>query len=332
MPQECRQKRKPLVTLAPMAGITDSSFREICRDHGADRVTSEMVSSSHHRAETDALTDPLAFRALSGSDKPTVVQIAGYCPKQMSDYARKLQDQGVTAIDINMGCPAKKVCNRLSGSALLKDIKLVANILEAVVSAVSIPVSLKFRTGWDKEHINAIEVAKLAESTGIRNLVLHGRTRACKFKGMAEYETIKQVVEMVSLPVLANGDIDTPEKARSVLDFTGASGVMVGRGALGKPWIFRDINHYLMTGDKREPPSLESVKAVLFRHLLGLYEIYGSTTGVLMARKHVKWYTAELPGKQAFMLVFNKLTHPSAQLASAQEYFERIINGEVMAA
>jgi tRNA-dihydrouridine synthase B len=242
----------------------------------------------------------------------------------MADAARYNVDQGAQIIDINMGCPAKKVCNVAAGSALLRDEPLVGRILGAVVAAVDVPVTLKFRTGWDAQNRNALRVARIAEECGIRLLALHGRTRACGFGGTAEFDTIREVKASSRLPVVANGDISTPVEAKRVLDYTGADGVMIGRAAQGRPWIFREIEHYLATGEAPPPPLVAEIREVLTGHLRELYSLYGRETGVRVARKHIGWYTRELPGGEAFRRAMNRLETCEAQLAAVDRYFEEL--------
>jgi len=242
----------------------------------------------------------------------------------MADAARYNVDRGAQIIDINMGCPAKKVCNTMAGSALLKDEPLVGSILEAVVNAVDVPVTLKFRTGWDPLNKNALKVAKIAEDSGVRLLSLHGRTRACGFSGRAEYDTIREVKHATRLPVVANGDITSPEEARQVLEYTGADGIMVGRAAQGRPWIFREIEHYLATGEKLPAPLVSEIHSVLLAHLRDLYSFYGSQTGVKVARKHISWYTKGLAGSAGFRHRMNQLGTCEEQLAAVNEFFKQL--------
>jgi tRNA-dihydrouridine synthase B len=307
--------------VAPMAGVTDRPFRQLCKRFGAGLAVSEMVASNSllwgsektlRRANHDGEVDPIS------------VQIAGADPAMMADAARYNVDKGAQIIDINMGCPAKKVCNTHAGSALLKDEPLVGRILDAVVGAVDVPVTLKFRTGWDAVNKNALTVARIAEESGIRLLSLHGRTRACGFSGHAEYETIREVKRSTRLPVVANGDIATPEDARRVLEYTGADGIMVGRAAQGRPWIFREIEHYLATGEQLPPPLVSEIHAVLVPHLHDLYEFYGRETGVKVARKHISWYTKGLAGSASFRHHMNQLATCEEQLAAVNEFFEQL--------
>lgn len=273
--------------LAPMAGISDRPFREICKQFGAGLAVSEMVASnpalrSHGRS--------LLKGDNEGETGLRSVQIVGTDPRHMADAARFNAGRGAQIIDINMGCPAKKVCSVAAGSALLKNEKLVGDILGAVVSAVDIPVTLKIRTGWSLENRNAVTIASIAQDAGISALTVHGRTRACKFNGEAEYETIKKVKETVRIPVIANGDIDSPEKARYVLAETGADAIMIGRAACGNPWLFGQIGHFLNHGTQAEKPSLAVFRDTVVNHLEKLYIFYGNTIGVKIARKHIGWY------------------------------------------
>jgi tRNA-dihydrouridine synthase B len=258
-----------------------------------------------------------------GEVEPVAVQIAGADPKLMAEAARYNVARGAEIIDINMGCPAKKVCNAMAGSALLRDEALVGRILASVVEAVDVPVTLKFRTGWDRNNRNALTVAKIAEDAGIQMLALHGRTRACGFSGQAEYETIRAVKAVSRLPVVANGDIATPEQAREVLAYTGADGLMIGRAAQGRPWIFREIEHYLATGGKLPAPLVAEIHAVLVSHLHDLYSFYGRETGVRIARKHISWYTKGLAGSASFRHRMNQTETCEAQLAAVDQFFEQ---------
>jgi tRNA-dihydrouridine synthase B len=305
--------------VAPMAGVTDRPFRQLCKRFGAGLAVSEMVSSNsllwgsektRRRANHEGEVDPIS------------VQIAGADPQMMADAARYNVDEGAQIIDINMGCPAKKVCNVMAGSALLRDEPLVGKILDAVVNAVHVPVTLKFRTGWDTANKNALMIAKIAEQSGIKLLSIHGRTRACGYSGHAEYETIRQVKISTSLPVIANGDITTPEEARQVLEYTGADGVMIGRAAQGRPWIFREIEAYLATGRKLAPPMVTEIHAVLVEHLHDLYAFYGVDTGVRVARKHISWYTKGLAGSASFRHRMNQLESCKEQLEAVNRFFE----------
>ena len=307
------------LVLAPMAGVTDRPFRLLCRRMGAGLAVSEMVSSNSllwGSAKTRRRTDH------AGEPEPRSVQIMGADPALMADAARFNADNGAQIIDINMGCPAKKVCNVAAGSALLRDEALVARILEAVVGAVEVPVTLKIRTGWDRDNRNGVAVARIAEASGIQALAVHGRTRADGYTGEAEYGTIATIKTAVSIPVIANGDIRTPEKARAVLEQTGADGLMIGRAAQGRPWIFREIAHYLATGEQLPAPSHEEVREILEAHLEELYAFYGERTGVLMARKHVSWYTKGQRDGAAFRAAFNRLESSREQRALIASHFD----------
>ncbi len=315
--------------LAPMAGVTDKPFRQLCRMHGAGLTVSEMVAS-----------DPALWNTKKSQlrlnhyeeESPRAVQIVGADPQAMANAARHNADLGAQIIDINMGCPAKKVCNVFSGSALMQNEMLVTKILESVVDAVAIPVTLKIRTGWNKENKNAVKIARIAEDSGIQMLTVHGRTRACGFKGDAEYQTIKQVKDQVSIPVIANGDITTPEKAADVLDATGADGIMLGRAALGNPWIFKEITHFQKTGVYLLRPTTDEVRRVILQHLTGLYELYGEHTGVRVARKHVGWYSRHLDNGEVLRSRVNKTESVERQLLVIKNYFNAIDNGEALAA
>ena len=307
--------------VAPMAGVTDRPFRKLCKQFGAGLAVSEMVASNsllwgsektRRRANHDGEADPVS------------VQIAGADPAMMAEAARYNAGEGAQIIDINMGCPAKKVCNAMAGSALLRDEALVGRILEAVVRAVDAPVTLKFRTGWDAEHRNALQVARIAEQSGIRLLSLHGRTRACGFSGQAEYDTIREVKRASRLPVIANGDITTPEQAKRVLEQTGADGIMIGRAAQGRPWIFREIAHYLETGTRLSAPLVQEIRAVLQAHLHDLYGFYGSERGVKVARKHISWYTKGLANSAEFRHRMNRLETCEQQLAAVDAFFQKL--------
>lgn len=277
----------PRVVLAPMAGITDQPFRTLCRNFGAHSTTSEMVASNPAFRNSTKTRLRLNHTGETGT---IIVQIAGADPKILADAARYNVDNGALVIDINMGCPAKKVCNVMAGSALLSNEPLVTEILESVVDAVDIPVTLKIRTGPNPDLRNGVTIAKIAEQSGIKSLAVHGRTRACAYRGEAEYETIRSIKQNVSIPVLANGDISTPRKAFEVLSATGADGIMIGRGALGNPWIFREIEHYLETGQNMSRPDHNQITDTIFQHLMALYDHYGEYMGLRIARKHLRWY------------------------------------------
>jgi len=301
-----------------MAGVTDRPFRQLCKRYGAGLAVSEMIT-----ADTTLYGSDKSRRRIdhAGEVAPIAVQIAGGDAAMMARAAKHNADRGAQIIDINMGCPAKKVCNKQAGSALLRDEKLVGEILEAVVKAVDVPVTLKCRTGWDPAQRNAVRVAKIAEDAGVQLLALHGRTRACGFSGRAEYETIAAVKAATRLPVIANGDITNAREAKQVLEQTGADGVMIGRAAQGRPWIFREIEHYLTTGEDAPPPSAEEVRAVVREHLEALYAFYGRETGVRVARKHIAWYLKGKPGAAEFRARMNTIETCEAQASAVDEFF-----------
>ena len=304
-----------------MAGVTDRPFRQLCKKLGAGMAVSEMVTSNsllYGSAKT------LRRANHEGEVSPISVQIAGADPKMMAEAAKYNVDNGAQIIDINMGCPAKKICNVMAGSALLKDEPLVAQILRAVVEAVDVPVTLKIRTGWDKQNRNAVTVAKMAEDIGIQALAMHGRTRACLYTGDAEYETIAAVKRAIRIPLMANGDITTPEKAKFVLEQTGADAVMIGRAAQGRPWIFREIEHFLKTGTHLPPPEVSEIHRVMLEHLHDLYAFYGDLTGMRVARKHISWYTKGLVGSANFRHHMNQLQTIELQLAAINEFFGQL--------
>ena len=316
--------------LAPMAGVTDRPFRQLCRRLGAGLVVSEMVTSDVRLWNSRKSSLRLLH---AGDPEPRSVQIAGGDPQMMADAARKNVELGAQIIDINMGCPAKKVCNKAAGSALLRDEPLVREILDAVVGAVDVPVTLKIRTGWDRQNKNGITVAKIAEDAGIAALSVHGRTRADLYTGEAEYDTIAAIKQAISIPVFANGDIDSPQKAKAVLDATGADALLIGRAAQGRPWIFREIEHYLRTGETLPAPSLLEVERILLEHLAALHAFYGELMGTRIARKHVGWYLATLPGAREFRAQFNRLDSTDAQCAHVRAFFrERHNDGNEVAA
>lgn len=310
--------------LAPMAGVTDRPFRQLCKEQGAGMAVSEMVTSNSllwGSAKT------LRRANHEGETEPTSVQIAGADPAMMAEAARHNVDNGAQIIDINMGCPAKKVCHVMAGSALLQNEMLVGRILDAVVAAVDVPVTLKIRTGWDKAHRNAVTVARIAGQAGIQALAVHGRTRACGYTGEAEYDTLAAIKAAINIPVIANGDITTPEKARFVLDYTGADAVMIGRAAQGRPWLFRIVDHYLKTGELLPDPSVAEIRQIMLNHLHRLYDFYGERTGVHMARKHISWYSKGQPGGAAFRHAVNRLETIAEQLALTHEFFDRLESG-----
>ena len=305
--------------VAPMAGVTDRPFRQLCKKMGAGLAVSEMVTSNsllYGSAKTIRRANH------DGEVAPISVQIAGSIPSMMAQAARHNVERGAQIIDINMGCPAKKICNVMAGSALLKDEPLVGQILAAVVNAVpDTPVTLKIRTGWDKTNRNALTILKIAEQSGIRALAMHGRTRACAYTGSAEYETIAAVKAEARIPIIANGDITSPEKAKFVLDTTGADAIMIGRAAQGRPWLFREIEHYLNTGTHMLPPRVTEIHDVLLAHLEDLYDFYGVETGVRVARKHISWYTRGLIGSASFRHMMNQLPDIALQRQAVNEFF-----------
>nr|WP_239544008.1 tRNA dihydrouridine synthase DusB [Marinomonas foliarum] len=308
---------KPVI-LAPMAGVTDLPFRRLCHDQGAGLVVSEMVTSdvrlwnstkSRHRLIHDAEVSPRS------------VQIAGGDPAMMAEAAQQNVELGAQIIDINMGCPAKKVCNKAAGSALLKDETLVREILESVVNSVSVPVTLKIRTGWSLDQKNGLAIAKMAEDIGIQALAIHGRTRECKFQGQVEYDTIAEIKHHLTIPIFANGDIKDAQSAKFVKDYTQADAIMIGRAAQGRPWIFREINHYLQTNELLTPPSLSEVRQLVINHVSALHQFYGDYLGVRIARKHVGWYLQTLADKTQFRSLFNRIDNTQEQLDKLEEFF-----------
>ncbi|MFP4335561.1 MAG: tRNA dihydrouridine synthase DusB [Wenzhouxiangella sp.] len=302
-----------------MAGVTDKPFRQLCKRMGADLAVSEMTSSDASLWHTRKSRWRMDH---AGEPEPVSVQIAGTVPEQMAEAARHNVAQGAHIIDINMGCPAKKVCKAWAGSALMRDEPLVERILRAVVAAVDVPVTLKIRTGWAHDQRNGPVIARIAQDCGISALAVHGRTRDQKYEGFAEYDTIARIKQDLSIPVLANGDIDSPEKARFVLDYTGADGLLVGRAAQGRPWIFREIRHHLDTGDFLEPPSRIEVRNILLGHLQALHRFYGEAAGVRIARKHLGWYARGTPGQERLRAAFNRLDAASAQIDLVRAWFE----------
>jgi len=314
------QLRNNLV-VAPMAGVTDRPFRMLCKKLGAGLAVSEMVTSNSLLYGSEKT---LRRANHEGEVEPISVQIAGADPKMMAEAAIHNVKHGAQIIDINMGCPAKKICNVMAGSALLRDEPLVSQILKAVVKAVDVPVTLKIRTGWDKQNRNAIAVAKMAQDIGVQALAMHGRTRACMYTGDAEYDTIAAVREVLEIPLIANGDITTPEKAKYVLDYTGADAVMIGRAAQGRPWIFREIEHYLQTGEHMPAPEVEEIRSVMLEHLHDLYEFYGELTGMRVARKHISWYTKGLKDSAQFRHQMNQLQSIPEQLAAIEAFFDHL--------
>jgi len=311
--------------VAPMAGVTDRPFRMLCKRMGAGMAVSEMVASNsllygsektRRRANHEGEVDPIS------------VQIVGADAKMLAEAARHNVDRGAQIIDINMGCPAKKICNVMAGSALLQNEPLVGELLDAVVAAVNVPVTLKIRTGWDTHNRNAVRIAQIAEAAGIQALAIHGRTRACAYTGDAEYDTIRAVKASVSIPVIANGDITTPEKARYVLAYSGADAVMIGRAAQGRPWLFREIEYFLQTGEHLAAPEVVEIHAVLLAHVAELYDFYGEYTGLRIARKHISWYTKGLAGSAHFRHQMNQLESVDVQMTAVNEFFsEQALRG-----
>jgi tRNA-dihydrouridine synthase B len=315
---------EPRVVLAPMAGVTDKPFRLLCKRLGAGLAVSEMTTSDPrfwHTSKSVHRMDHI------GEPDPVSVQIAGTVPAVMAEAARFNVDHGAQIIDINMGCPAKKVCNAWAGSALMRDEALVAQILEAVVAAVDVPVTLKIRTGWDAGNRNAPRIARIAEQSGIAALAVHGRTRDQQYTGLAEYDTIAQIKSQLSIPVIANGDIDSPQRAAFVLRHTGCDAVMVGRAAQGRPWLLGAIAHYLATGELLPEPSLHDIRDILIGHLEHLHAFYGEPAGVRIARKHLGWYAKDRPENLAFRAVVYRADSADAQLRLTRDYFDALIAG-----
>ena len=319
----------PNVVLAPMAGVTDKPFRLLCKRLGAGLAVSEMTTADPRLWHTRK-----SRQRMDHSDEPAPisVQIAGYDPQMLAEAARYNVDHGAQIIDINMGCPAKKVCNVWSGSALLQDEALVGRILDSVVRAVDVPVTLKIRTGWNPDNRNGLAIAKLAESAGIAALAVHGRTRADLYKGNAEYETIAAIKSAIRIPVLANGDIDSPHKARAVLAATGADAVMIGRAAQGRPWIFGEIAHYLATGTLLPAKRPDEIAAILLDHLDALYAFYGELQGVRIARKHLGWYAKDHPESAGFRAIVNRAETAIEQQRLTRNYFDALCAGYALAA
>ncbi len=309
------------VICAPMAGVTDHTFRELCRRFGAALAVSEMLSSNPQVWQSEKSQNRMGHRQESGIRS---VQIAGSDPAQMAAAAQYNVEIGADIIDINMGCPAKKVNKKLAGSALLQYPELVEQIIQAVVKAVTVPVTLKIRTGWDPDNRNGVQIARIAEDNGIQALAVHGRTKACMYKGEAEYDTIKAIKQAVSLPVIANGDITTPEKAQYVLDYTGADAIMIGRAAQGRPWIFREVAHYLATGKKLAAPAIAEVQQIMLEHVQGLHQLYGVHLGPRIARKHVGWYLAEHDAQGVFRSEFNAIEQAERQFEALNDYFHKL--------
>jgi len=312
----------PVVALAPMAGVTDRPFRGLCRRLGASYAATEMIISDTRLWDTPKSRERLDH---AGEGDPVIVQIAGGDPEMIAQAARANAERGAQVIDINMGCPAKKVCNKAAGSALLRDEDLVARILDAAVAAVAplgVPVTLKTRTGWDPQQRNGVAIARIAEASGVAAIAVHGRTRACRYAGHAEYETIRQIKESVGIPVVANGDVDSPRHAAEVLARTGADGLMIGRAAQGRPWIFREIRHYLATGNELAPPEPAEVRDIMLAHLEELHRFYGEYRGVRIARKHLGWYLQGQPDGEVFRPRMVSAELAADQLGLVREYFE----------
>jgi tRNA-dihydrouridine synthase B len=308
--------------VAPMAGVTDRPFRQLCRRMGAGLAVSEMLSSNPQVWKTDKSMNRMNHLGETGIRS---VQIAGADPDLMAEAAAFNEKNGAQIIDINMGCPAKKVNKKLAGSALMQYPELVEKIVQAVVSAVKVPVTLKTRTGWDLDNKNGPDIARIAERNGIQAIAIHGRTKACMYRGFAEYDTIKAIKESVSIPVIANGDIDSPQKAKQVLEYTSADGLMIGRAAQGRPWIFREIDHYLRTGKTLTEPSMDEVCKIMLEHVENLHQLYGTTLGPRIARKHVSWYLQEKDTDKSFRKQFNAIECPNEQLDVLNRYFAEYI-------
>jgi tRNA-dihydrouridine synthase B len=307
------------VFAAPMAGVTDRPFRRLCRRLGAAYAVSEMVASDPRVRASGKTSRRLDHE---GEAAPVAVQLVGADPATLAEAARYNVDRGAQIIDLNMGCPARKVCQVACGSALLKDETLVGRIVQSVVEAVDVPVTLKYRTGWDPSDRNAVRIARMAEAAGVRMLTLHGRTRACGFSGQAEYDTIARVKQSVRIPVVANGDVDSPQKARLVLEHTGADAIMIGRAAQGRPWIFREISRYLRTGSPHPAPGVSEVRGLLQEHLDEHYQFYGEALGVRTARKHIIWYTRRLRGGARFCERMNRLERCDEQRRALDEFLQ----------
>ena len=311
------------VLLAPMAGVTDRPFRILCRRFGAGLAASEMLSADVRLWDT-----PKSRRRMDheGEPSPRVVQIAGFDPAMMAEAAQRNVDAGAQIIDINMGCPAKKVCNRLAGSALLQDEALVARILHSVVAAVPVPVTLKTRTGWDPHHKNGLNIAKIAQDAGIQALAIHGRTRTDMYQGSAEHETVAIIKANLQIPVFANGDIDSPQRAKQILLDTGCDGIMIGRAAQGRPWIFDEVNFFLSSGELRADLALEKVRDIMRAHLEDLYAFYGEETGVRVARKHLSWYFRQHPGQEDLRNRLVQIETPREQLSTLLEHYDTSVD------
>ncbi|WP_373020419.1 tRNA dihydrouridine synthase DusB [Thiomicrorhabdus sp.] len=311
------------LVLAPMAGVSDAVYRKICRTCGADYTLAEMVASQKQLWESKKSSTRQADRS---DPEPRAVQLLGTDPQELADAAKWQAQQGAQIIDLNMGCPAKKVCSVAAGSALMGAPDKVARIFDAVVTAVDVPVTVKIRTGLDVENKNALEIALLAQQYGLQAVTIHGRTREDKFNGSAEYDTIRKVKQSLDIPVIANGDINTPEQAKFVLEYTSADGLMIGRASQGYPWIFREVNHYLATGTTLPPPTLDEFYNTIIEHTRGLHQLYGEMLGVRIARKHIGWYSQHLENGVALRKTFNQLTDPLEQLKLIERFFDRAEN------
>lgn len=309
------------LVVAPMAGVTDRPFRQLCRRMGAGLAVSEMLSSNPKVWKTDK---SMARMDHMGETGIRSVQIAGADPDLMAEAAIFNEKNGAQIIDINMGCPAKKVNKKMAGSALMQYPDLVEKIVKSVVAAVKVPVTLKTRTGWNTDNRNGVEIAKIAERNGIQSLAIHGRTRACMYKGQAEYNTIKAIKEAVNIPVIANGDINSPEQAKRVLEYTQADGLMIGRAAQGRPWIFREVDHYLRTGEHLAPPEKEEVRSIMLEHVENLHQLYGDVMGPRIARKHVGWYLEDQDTDRSFRKAFNGIESAAEQFDMLNGYFDQI--------
>lgn len=314
----------PALILAPMAGVTDKPFRQLCKELGAGLAVSEMTISNPKLWHTQKSLHRMDH---VGEPAPISVQIAGTEPVQLAEAARYNVDHGAQIIDINMGCPAKKVCNAWAGSALMRDEALVGRILDAVVKAVDVPVTLKIRTGWNADNRNGLQIARIAQSAGIAALAVHGRTRDQQYNGAAEYDTIAEIKSALRIPVMANGDIDSPQKAAFVLRATGADALLIGRAAQGRPWIFREVSHYLATGELLPSPALREIRDILLGHLRALHEFYGEHQGVRIARKHLGWYAKDRPENAAFRAVVNRAEDANEQLRLTGDYFDALVAG-----
>lgn len=310
------------IVLAPMAGITDAVYRDICRQYGAGYTLSEMVASQKQLWDSKKSST----RGADQNDpEPRAVQLLGTHPQELAEAAHWQQKNGAQIIDLNLGCPAKKVCSVAAGSALMATPDRVADIFEAVTEAVDIPVTVKMRTGTDSANQNALQIALLAEEKGLKAVTIHGRSREDKFNGQAEYETIRMVKQEIGIPVIANGDINTPEQAKFVLEYTSADGIMIGRATQGYPWIFQEINHYLKTGKHLPPPSMKTFYQTMMKHTAGLHQLYGEMLGVRIARKHIGWYSQHLPEGAKLRRPFNQLTSPKEQLKLIEQFFTDLI-------